>query len=143
MEKLQQIENENKLINEFSYKTSRSGGAGGQHVNKVSSKVELVWKIENSEIFNKEEQQLLFIKLKSYINKEGELKIQCEEDRSQIKNKQLVIKKALKLIRIAFIKDKKRIATKPTKKSVIKKKELKQKISDTKAQRSIKKIKFY
>jgi ribosome-associated protein len=134
---------ENKLINEFSYKTSRSGGAGGQHVNKVSSKVELVWKIENSEIFNKEEQQLLFIKLKSYINKEGELKIQCEEDRSQIKNKQLVIKKALKLIRIAFIKDKKRIATKPTKKSVIKKKELKQKISDTKAQRSIKKIKFY
>ena len=107
---------ENKLINEFSYKTSRSGGAGGQHVNKVSSKVELVWKIENSEIFNKEEQQLLFIKLKSYINKEGELKIQCEEDRSQIKNKQLVIKKALKLIRIAFIKDKKRIATKPTKK---------------------------
>jgi ribosome-associated protein len=134
---------ENKLINEFSYKTSRSGGAGGQHVNKVSSKVELVWKIVNSEIFNKEEQQLLFIKLKSYINKEGELKIQCEEDRSQIKNKQLVIKKALKLIRIAFIKDKKRIATKPTKKSVIKKKELKQKISDTKAQRSIKKIKFY
>ena len=134
---------ENKLINEFSYKTSRSGGAGGQHVNKVSSKVELVWKIENSEIFNKEEQQLLFIKLKSYINKEGELKIQCEEDRSQIKNKQLVIKKALKLIRIAFIKDKKRIATKPTKKSVIKKKELKQKISDTKAQRSIKKKKFY
>jgi ribosome-associated protein len=134
---------ENKLINEFSYKTSRSGGAGGQHVNKVSSKVELVWKIENSEIFNKEEQQLLFIKLKSYINKEGELKIQCEEDRSQIKNKELVIKKALKLIRIAFIKEKKRIATKPTKKSVIKKKELKQKISDTKAQRSIKKIKFY
>jgi ribosome-associated protein len=134
---------ENKLINEFSYKTSRSRGAGGQHVNKVSSKVELVWKIVNSEIFNKEEQQLLFIKLKSYINKEGELKIQCEEDRSQIKNKQLVIKKALKLIRIAFIKDKKRIATKPTKKSVIKKKELKQKISDTKAQRSIKKIKFY
>jgi ribosome-associated protein len=133
----------NKLINEFSFKTSRSGGAGGQHVNKVSSKVELIWRIESTENFKEDEKVTLLLKLKSFINKEGEFKIQCEEERSQIKNKELAIKKALRLISNAFVKDKKRIATKPNKKSILKKKELKQKISDTKAQRSIKKIKFY
>lgn len=133
----------NKLINEFSFKTSRSGGAGGQHVNKVSSKVELIWRIELTENFKEDEKVTLLLKLKSFINKEGEFKIQCEEERSQIKNKELAIKKALRLISNAFVKDKKRIATKPSKKSILKKKELKQKISDTKAQRSIKKIKFY
>lgn len=133
----------NKLLNEFVFKSSRSGGAGGQHVNKVSSKVELSWNINQSECFNEEQKQLLNVKLKNHINKDGDFKLSCEENRSQHKNKDLVIKKALKIIGNAFLKDKKRIATKPSKSSVIKKKELKQKLSETKSLRGSKKIKFY
>ncbi len=112
--------NKQQLLNEPEYKAVRSSGAGGQNVNKVSSKVILNFDFTNSQAFTEEEKELLNEKLASRLNTKGTLILQCDEDRSQIRNKQLVTKRFIELIETALQQDKPRIATKIPK-AVIKK----------------------
>jgi len=124
-----------KLIKELNFKATRSSGAGGQHVNKVSSKIELFFDVENSAEFSDEEKRLLFKNLATQLTKENILLLTCDESRSQHKNKELAIQRFLELIQQALIIPKKRKPTKPSKASVRKKAENKKKISVKKALR--------
>jgi ribosome-associated protein len=101
-----------KIISELHYKAVRSSGAGGQNVNKVSSKVVLTFNLNASQSLTEEEKSLLFDKLKTKLTIEGLLILNCDEDRSQLKNKDIVTKRFLKLIHDALIIPKKRKATK-------------------------------
>ncbi|MES2544700.1 MAG: alternative ribosome rescue aminoacyl-tRNA hydrolase ArfB [Bacteroidota bacterium] len=109
-----------KIISELQFKAVRSSGAGGQNVNKVSSKVVLSFDLKNSQALSEEEKILLETKLAPRLTNEQILILNCDEDRSQIKNKSIVIKRFSKLIQDALIIPKKRKATKIPK-SVIKK----------------------
>lgn len=112
--------NKEKIINELLFKAVRSSGAGGQNVNKVSSKVVLTYDLNASKALSEEEKELLSVKLKSKLTLENVLIINCDEDRSQLKNKEIVIKRFLDLITKSLVVPKKR---KPTKipRSVIEK----------------------
>ena len=106
------------LLKEVSFKTSRSGGKGGQNVNKVSSKVELNFNIEKSNLFSSEQKQLLIEKLSKRINSEGILQVITEEERSQYLNKERSLEKLIVLITRALHQPKLRKATKPKKSSI-------------------------
>jgi ribosome-associated protein len=103
------------LQKEITYKTSRSGGKGGQNVNKVSSKVELLFNFDRSEVFTEEEKRLLSAKLQSRLNKDGNLQVVCEEERSQYLNKGKALEKLYLILTKALHQTKTRKATKPTK----------------------------
>jgi ribosome-associated protein len=121
---------------EISYQTSRSGGAGGQNINKVSSKVELRFHVESSQLLTEEEKSLLQQKLASRINAEGVLQLVCQESRSQLTNKALCLERFYELLSKAFTRQKKRKPTRPTKASVKRRLESKQKHAQKKAGRS-------
>lgn len=125
------MEKEN-IVKELKFKAIRSSGAGGQHVNKVSSKIELTFDLGNSEALNDDEKTLLKPKLSSKLTTENILILTVEETRSQHKNKELAIKKFVTLIVTNLKKPKKRTPTKPSK-SVIKKR------TETKLKKSVKK----
>jgi ribosome-associated protein len=86
------------LLSELKFKAVRSSGAGGQNVNKVSSKVVLSFDLFNSLGLNQEEKELLKTKISTKLTQENILILTSEEDRSQLKNKEVVIKKFLKVI---------------------------------------------
>ena len=86
------------VIRELVFKTSRSGGKGGQNVNKVETKVELVFDINQSQFLNDFEKNRIFEKLKNRITAEGKLILQSSEDRSQLKNKQNAIERLKSLL---------------------------------------------
>ena len=123
------------LLNELSFKAIRSSGAGGQHVNKVSSKIELVYNLEESAIFHEEQKERLQNKLQSRLTKEGVLMLQCDESRSQHKNKELVIKRFFELIERSLFVPKERIPTKIPRAVVKKRLKSKRNVSDKKAYR--------
>lgn len=91
------LPDQSEILSFVAIKTSRSGGKGGQHVNKVSSKVELIFNIEEADFFSVEEKTLLKEKLASRLDGEGLLHVVSQEDRSQLLNKQ---RAALKLLAI-------------------------------------------
>ncbi len=122
--------------NELQFVTSRSGGAGGQHVNKVETKVQLKYDITNSRVINDEEKALLLEKLKLKTDQEGVLQLQSQEKRSQIQNKELVIRKFEDLLRRAFHKKRIRKATKPGKGAIEKRLKAKKNQAEKKANRS-------
>lgn len=103
------------LLKEITFKTSRSGGKGGQNVNKVSSKVELNIDVRSSALFSEEQKTLLLFKLSNKINSNGILQIITEEDRSQLVNKERGIEKLIVLLRAALHQPKTRKATRPGK----------------------------
>jgi len=105
------------FLPELKFTASRSGGKGGQNVNKVSTKVELHFDYESSALLNDEQKQLVGTKLASFINKEGILKIVSQEERSQLLNKEVCIRKFYLLLERAFRKKKKRIRSKPSRSS--------------------------
>lgn len=109
-----------KIISEVTFKAVRSSGPGGQNVNKVSSKVVLSFDLLASKSITEEEKAVLSEKLKTKLTSESILILTCDEDRSQLKNKEIVTKRFLKLIQNALVIPKKR---KPTKipRSVIEK----------------------
>ena len=86
------------ILKELKFKAVRSSGAGGQHVNKVSSKIELFFDLQNSDSLTSEEKELLQKNLKSKLTKDGILMLQCAESRSQHKNKDIAIKRFLQII---------------------------------------------
>ena len=110
---------------EFAFQASRSSGPGGQNVNKVSSKVELRFHIANSVLLNEEEKAMITLKLINKINKQGELVLVSQTERSQPMNREKVIEKFYILINKALTPKKKRLKTRPTKASVEKRLESK------------------
>jgi ribosome-associated protein len=123
------------ILKEVRFKASLSGGKGGQNVNKVSTKIELYWTPAESKLIEEEVKEVLLTKLASKLSHEGELRVVCEEDRSQLKNKEKAMEKFYKLITACFKIQKKRKATKPTKSSVTKRLEGKSKQKTIKANR--------
>ena len=99
---------------EFQFQASRSGGAGGQNVNKVSTKVELRFNVLHSSLLDDSQKILIQEKLKNQINSEGELIIVSQEERTQLRNKNTVIKKFNVLLKKALFIPKKRLKVKPT-----------------------------
>lgn len=100
------------IVTELNYKAVRSSGPGGQNVNKVASKVVLTFNLINSMALSDEEKERSISKLKSKLTSEGILILNCDEDRSQLKNKELVTKRFLELIQKSLVVPKVRKATK-------------------------------
>lgn len=100
------------IASEFSFKAVRSSGAGGQNVNKVASKVVLIFDVIHSNGLTDDEKKLLGSKIATKLTQEGMLILTSEEERSQLKNKEKVIKKCFKLLENALIIPKERKETK-------------------------------
>ncbi|TYB78987.1 alternative ribosome rescue aminoacyl-tRNA hydrolase ArfB [Bizionia myxarmorum] len=123
------------LITELSFKAVRSSGAGGQHVNKTSSKVVLNFDLPNSQVFSENQKERLLKKLQNRLTTEGILILHSEESRSQHKNKDLVIKRFLEVIRQGLIVPKKRKPTKVPRSVKLKRLSNKKKQADKKTNR--------
>ena len=124
-----------KIIAELNFKAVRSSGAGGQNVNKVSSKVVLTFDLNASQALNEEEKTVIETKLATKLTSENLLILNCDEDRSQLKNKTIVTKRFLDLIEKALIVPKKRKATKVPKAVVEKRLKDKSTLSEIKENR--------
>lgn len=124
-----------EIISELQYKAVRSSGAGGQNVNKVSSKVVLYFDLKNSQALSDEEKVLLETKLSSRLTSEQMLILNCDEDRSQFKNKAIVTKRFLDIITAGLHIPKIRKATKIPKSVIRKRIKDKKNISEIKKSR--------
>jgi len=123
------------IIKELNFKATRSSGAGGQHVNKTSSKIELTFDLENSLSLSENEKELLKAKLSSKLTKENILILFCEETRSQHRNKDIAIKRFLGVLKANLIRPKRRRITKPSKGAMTRRVETKKRTSFKKALR--------
>ena len=126
---------EEAILHELTFKAIRSSGSGGQHVNKVSSKVELTFNLSESLLFDGDQKERLLRKLLNRLTKEGVLVLQCGESRSQHKNKGIIIKRFFSIIDTALIIPKKRIRTKIPKSVIRKRLKNKRNRSEKKANR--------
>lgn len=123
------------LCTEISFSTARSGGSGGQHVNKVETKVILKWNPSASEFLTEKQRDRLVRKLAKKITNDGDLVIYHQTERSQLKNKAKVVKKFREILKDAFHTPKKRKKTKPSKSAKLKTKKNKKNRSQLKKNR--------
>lgn len=124
-----------KIISELSFKAVRSSGAGGQNVNKVSSKVVLNFDLNASQALSEEEKALLLTNIAPRLTTENILILNCDEDRSQLKNKDIVVKRFLEIIKKGLHVPKVRKATKIPKSAIKKRIKDKKNISEIKQSR--------
>lgn len=127
--------NKTDILRELKFKAVRSSGAGGQHVNKVSTKIELSFDVKTSNALSNREKERLLLKLGHRLTKENMLLLQCDESRSQHKNKDLAIKRFLEVIENALKVPKKRRKTKPSRSSIEKRLKSKKKAAQKKVNR--------
>jgi ribosome-associated protein len=120
---------------EFEFITSRSGGPGGQNVNKVSSKVMLCFDIQKSALLSDTEKELIHNKLANKINTAGILQIVSQKERTQLGNKELCIEKFYAMIEKALTIPKRRRKTRPSKTAIEKRLDFKRKLSEQKQNR--------
>ena len=123
------------LKKELTFKALRSSGSGGQHVNKVSSKIELHFDLENSNALTDSQKLLLLKRLKTKLTNNNELILQCDESRSQHKNKEIVVDRFVELIKKGLIVRKKRKPTKIPRSAIRKRLKSKRIRSEKKAER--------
>ncbi|MDC6404310.1 MULTISPECIES: alternative ribosome rescue aminoacyl-tRNA hydrolase ArfB [Maribacter] len=124
------------ILKELQFKAIRSSGPGGQHANKVSSKVELTFDVVNSSVLSETEKTRISKKLASKLTNEGALLLQCDESRSQHKNKDLAVERFFALLEAALKVPKKRKASKPSKSAIEKRLKSKKANAEKKANRS-------
>lgn len=120
---------------EIIFQASRSSGKGGQHVNKVSSRIELFFDIKNTSLLTDRQKDKILDKLRNRISNLGVLKVAVESERSQFYNKKLAIKKFFDLLHEAFKEQKKRIASKPSRSAVASRLKEKKRASEIKDRR--------
>ena len=107
-------EQKKQFDNEFVFSATRSSGAGGQNVNKVSSRIELRFSVDNSQLLSEQEKQRIRSKLKNRINLEGELLLVSQTERSQLGNREKVTELFFALVEKALTLQKKRLKSNPT-----------------------------
>ena len=127
--------NKATAIQELNFKAVRSGGAGGQHVNKVSTKVELSFDVANSQALSPNQKGRIYRQLGSKLTKDNVLNLSCDDTRSQHRNKDLVIKRFLETMRIGLRVPKVRRKTKPKRSAIEKRLKSKKKNAEKKARR--------
>ena len=127
--------NKEVLHDEFQFKASRSSGPGGQNVNKVSTKITLLFNVPLSSALTEDEKQLLISKWENQLTKEGVFQLQCDETRSQLKNKELAIKRFFVKLESALKKAKPRKETKVSRSVKEKRIKEKKRLSDIKKTR--------
>lgn len=130
--------NKEIIKTELNYKAVRSSGAGGQNVNKVSTKIQITFALEISNGLMDEEKITLTEKLSNRITKDNFIIIECDETRSQLKNKELAVKRLFILLENALKKEKKRLVTKVPKRVIRKRLEDKKNQSEKKLNRKFK-----
>ena len=130
--------NKEIIKTEIQYKAVRSSGAGGQNVNKVATKVQIVFIPNESNGLTEEEKATLNEKLSNRLSKEGSIRVECDDTRSQLKNKELCVQRLFLLLENALKKDKKRIATKIPKSVIKKRLDDKKRNADKKENRNFK-----
>jgi ribosome-associated protein len=124
------------LINECRFEATRSSGSGGQNVNKVSTKVILLFNVLDSNVLDQEQKEVFLSELHTRISKHGIFRLSSGRERTQLANRKLVTEKFIALVVKAFETEEERIATKPTKSSKLRRIDSKKALSDKKSNRS-------
>ena len=124
------------LINECRYEATRSSGSGGQNVNKVSTKVILIFNVLESNVLDDEQKGIFLSELHTRISKHGIFRISSGRERTQLANRKTVTDKFVTLVQKAFETEEERIATKPTRSSKLRRVETKKALSEKKSSRS-------
>ena len=123
------------FLPEITFQTSRSSGPGGQNVNKVESRVELRWHLQNSQVLSDAQKQLILEKLANQLTAEGYLLVTAQDDRSQLRNKEIALTRFHQLLQKSLRRPKPRRATRPSAGAVRQRLEGKKRQGEKKANR--------
>jgi ribosome-associated protein len=122
---------------ELAFRASRAGGPGGQHVNKTSTRIELVWSVRGSRALSEEQRSRLAVKLATRLDSEGILRIVASDSRSQTRNRDVAEDRLARLVRLALAVPKIRRKTRPTRGGVEKRLQSKRELSEKKRERRV------